>query len=170
MNHAHWDAVVSTLTDSLKVGVRLAAHIMTDRIDLNLVAGAGMQILDDQIGAIGADGALLVGAVALVVHLVAILLRVDIAAPADVQALRYAAQLLDDGRGGSGVARQAARIGADAIGQGLHLNVVTSARQQLRQLVLCLRRLQRLRRCRGGIRIIELLVVAEQKGSIFSWD
>lgn len=115
--------------------MRFAAHFVTNCIDLDLIAGAGMQILDDQIGVIGADGALLLGAIALIVHLISILLRGDIAAPTDVQALANAAQLLDDGCGGPCIPCQACAIGADAIGEGLHLDVVASARQQLVQLV-----------------------------------
>lgn len=61
------------LTDCLEIGMRFAAHIMTDGIDLDLVSGASMQILDHQTGLVGANGTLLVGTVALVVHFIAIL-------------------------------------------------------------------------------------------------
>lgn len=65
--------------------------VVTDGIDLDLVARAGMEVLDHQAGLVGVDRALLVGAVTLVVHFVEILIRIDITAPADVETLRNAA-------------------------------------------------------------------------------
>lgn len=66
-------------------------HVVTYSIDLDLVASAGMEVLDHQTGLVGVDGALLVGAVTLIVHFVAILIRIDITAPTDVETLRNAA-------------------------------------------------------------------------------
>ena len=162
MNHTQCELCLR-LTDCLKIGMRFAAHIVADGIDLDLVTGAGMQILDDQVRSIRADGSLLVGSIALIVDLVAILLGVHIAAPTYVQALVDAAQLLDNGSSWAGIAGQTTRIGANTIGQSLHLDVVASARQQLIQVELRLRRLQLLWRRGSSIRIIVLLIVAERK-------
>jgi len=105
-------------------------------VHLHLVTGTGMQVVDGQARLVGGHGALLARPIPLVVHLVAILSRVHITAPAEHQAVLDALQLLDEGRRRACVSGDVAGIGGHSLGQGLHGDQVATPRQQRVQGVL----------------------------------
>lgn len=98
--------------------MQLASDSMTYRMNLDLVTGARMQVVDGQTRLIGGDSALLLRPIPLVVHFVSVLMGVRIAAPTHQQALVDAAQFLDDGSRRSGVADDLADIGGHATREG----------------------------------------------------
>ena len=84
-----------TLTDGLEVGVRLATQSVTDGENLDLVASAGVEILESDVRLCGEGRRALASVVPVVRHLELLLTRVHIALPRDVQALLDRFQILD---------------------------------------------------------------------------